>query len=242
LYFLNLLNIVHAHNKEVGVHLGEGQQPAGALVVIAFHRLGVFRHLCPDESSSPVIIDNDCRDPNTVLQRHQWMCAVHNQPKKPELSAVSPKKIVRIDAFGGAVKLSPHCWGYMSEFFYGMMDEFADAIGILGARTIGLSSHGEHCALCHARHISVAQRIFLTVDAKQRVSQYLTPIFGQLGIYCTYHRRYTKGGLEFQKTRVIDDKHELFRTISLPKIMRLSDYDIVARLAPDLLHRSLVES
>lgn len=220
------------------MHLADGQHPAGALVIVAMHRLKVFRHLRACERSSPVIIDNDCRDPNTVLHRHQWMCEVHNQTKVGE-QPKQPRKIVRIDAMGGAAKFSPHCPGYIDEFFRGMMDEFSDAIGILRAQTIGLSSHGEFCALCQARGITVAQRIFLTVDAKRQVSQYLTPIFGELGIYCTYHRLYSKGTEEFQKTRVIDDKHDIFRNISMSEIMKLSDLDVVHRLAPELLDRVL---
>ena len=226
------------------MYLGEGKQPASSLVVVAMHRIDVFRHLTNDESEAPVIIDNDCFDPDTCIPRHEWMYKTHNKlhgDLKTQVPVLKPKKkITRIDGGGGAIKFSEYCPGYIPEYFIGKMDDFADAIGILNARTIGLSSHGDHCGVCEARGITVAQRIFLTVDAKRQVCRRLVPIFGELGIYCMYNRRFCKDGVEHQRTRVIDDKNALFRNIGMAEVMRMTDIQFVERLAPDLLERLLV--
>lgn len=211
------------------MHLEDGLQPPGALVVIGMHRRGVFRHLKADESAATVVVDNDCRDPNTNPHRHQYVCEMHKG-----------KQVVRIDGFGGAVKFSPYCPRYNPAVFDAAVEEFTEAVSILDSFVIGLSSHGEHCGLCTARGITVAQRIFLTVDARQRLRQALEPSFPGVKIYTTYHRRYTKRGEEFQKTRVVDHGHELFQEVPMDDIMRMSDMDVVRMIAPDLLERVLV--
>lgn len=208
------------------MHLEEGLQPPGALVVMALHRNGVFRHLTKTECDAPTVIDNDCIDPRTIHKRHQYMCELNDS-----------KTIVRVDGIGGAVKLSPFCPGYIPEYFIGMVDDFKDAAGILNGSVIGLSSHGEECGLCRARGITVAQRIWLSVDARQHLKAALQPVYRNIGIYVTYHRRYVKGDTEYQKTRVVDHSHKIFNNLPIERVMHLSDREMVEMLAPDLLER-----
>lgn len=225
------------------MHFPNGKMPASMLVVHVLDQGNVFRRLTPAECTASIVVDNDCVDPQTVHQRHAYMAQVHHG-----------KQVLRQDHFGGIIKLSPHCPGFHGSTQFGILEEMSEAVTILGATVIGVSCHGEHCRLCEQRGITVAQRIFLTVDARRvlksaadaqgwmaaRQIKFEDMLPTDLGVYCTYHRRYTKDDRECQKTRVIDHSHPLFREIPITEVMKMTDLDVVRHCAPHLVEMAEV--
>lgn len=190
--------------------------------------------LLPKEHAGHVMVKVTCPDDRTIYASTKFARQIHQCSVLP------------VPFFGGAARLSRHCLGQETQVRRVFVDEVRYGMEKRGARCLNLEVHGEECAKCGDLEISVAQRIWLCVDArtsiKQEIHHYRWCNSEDVGVFCTYHRRVIEGEQERQLTYPIDHKHPLFLHITVPMVMSATDeefYNHVVSVIAELRRREL---
>lgn len=219
------------------MHQPETPQPASHLISRALAEAGIYTKLRRPAGSYNLVAVNDCNDDRTYWDKLAQIEEVLNRdlPEGQPTCGALP-----LPFFGGIVGISPDCPGYDREFARFMINHFRLAALKRGIRKFFAGAHGEVCGFCGDYGITVAQRQWLSRDAKMiimrtaEVEQWTMPS-DPIQICVTWHRRYLKGGNEHQKTRVIGVRHPLFEELPAAAVMRMTDEQVLERLAPHLL-------
>lgn len=214
------------------MHRPEGSQPASHLIALALSELRVFSKLVPPVEKTEVIAVNDCNDDRTF----------HN--KNEEITKKTGYTVLPIPFFGSFIRMARLCPGYTEAATNFMLGEFKTGVVKRHANVICAGAHGEECAWCAENNVTVAQRIWLSRDAKYVLKAAACPddpaqwwIPGQeLRVFVTFHRKYQKHGVWHQRTRVIDCKNEVFSRLTTEQVMTMTDEQVLEVIAPLLLH------
>ncbi len=214
------------------MHRPECPQPAGSLIPLALSDLKVFKPLSRPEEPTHVIGVNNCSDRFIIGN------------KQEAIRQATGCEIQPVDCFGSFIRIAEQCPGYSPVDRQFILGEFKIAVVKREAHVICAGSHGEDCAYCADLNITVAQRIWLSREAKYVLKAAANPIGHperwwipeqELKVFATYHRKYFKDGDWHQKTRVIDCQHQLFTQLPTAEVMRMTDQQIIERIAPHLL-------
>lgn len=216
------------------MHRPESPQPAGHLISRALAEAGMYTKLrCPTGDCTVVGI-NDCNDDRTYWNKLRKIMTTLN-PDDDERCVPLP-----VPHFGGLIAASPHCPGYSRSESRAFLKQLRIAVQKRGVRIFFGGAHGEHCGFCAEEGITVAQRHWLSQDAKfailrtAEVEQWTAPN-DEIQVCLTWHRRYMKDGREHQKTRVIGSRHPLFAELPIRQVMLLNDLQVLHVVAPNLL-------
>jgi hypothetical protein len=199
------------------------------LITTALGNLGVYTNLRPPRNHSANVAVNNCSDNRTIFNKIKHI--------KRELQLDNDP--VPVNCFGGIIRLSPHCPGYRKADARFMLDEFYTSIRALGVGIFYGGAHGDLCGWCNEQGITIAQRQWLSCDAKRVMlraaenEQWVSD--GKIKVCITWHRRFNQDGAEHQRTRVIGCRHPLFTEITMRQIMHMSDREVIEDIAPDLL-------
>lgn len=219
------------------MHRPECPQPAGHLISRALAEHGVYTQLRRPKGDCRVVGINDCNDDRTYWNKLRKIEQTLNAGLTDERDKCVP---LPIPFFGGLIGISPFCPGYTRNDASAFLKQLRFAVENRGVRIIFGGAHGEECGFCNVMGITVAQRQWLSRDAKMVIMrtaevQQWTVSNDPIQSCVTWHRRYEKDGHEHQKTRVIGVRHPLFDQLPIKHVMRLTDRLFLERITPHLL-------
>ena len=203
-------------------------QPAATLITAALNEQRVYVSLRRLRDPDVVVAVNNCSDNRTIYNKIveiKRRLKLKNDP-------------VPVTCFGGLIRLSPYCPGYNANDAQFILNEFHTAVRARGVSIIYGGAHGELCGWCNEKGATVAQRHWLSCDAKRvilreaEVKQWSPQL---VKVCVTWHRRHEHHGKEYQRTRVIGCRHPLFTEIPLRRVMSMTDHQMIERLAPHFL-------
>jgi len=213
------------------LHRPKSPQPASHLISLALSDAGAFARITPPKEETDVIAVNDCNDDRTY----------HDKIK--EISECTGYPVLPIPFFGSFIRMAPQCPGYTEAGTDFMLSEFKTGVVKRRAHVICAGSHGEECAWCNEYNVTVAQRIWLSREAKYVLKRAACPqdtsrwwIPGQkLRVFVTYHRRYSDLEGVHQRTRVLNCHHQIFSQLPIDSVMNMTDEQVLEVIAPHLM-------
>lgn len=219
------------------MHRPESPQPAGHLISRALAEHGVYTQLRRPKGDCRVVGINDCNDDRTYWNKLEKI----EQTLNADLPAGhEPCVPLPVPFFSGLCGISSYCPGYDRGDAIAFLKQLRIAVKKRGVRVLFGGSHGEECGFCNEEGITVAQRQWLARDAKMvimrtaELEQWTAPE-DPLQTCVTWHRRYTKDGVEHQKTRVIGVRHQLFDQLPIRDVMHMTDHQVLEKVSPHLL-------